>query len=257
MGNRKEKEEYLEKLWYMKEEAVDTLEDFKGRMGEVYKEEILREIVAEGMAELSQDGSRIALTKEGKAAARRLIRAHRLAERLIYDALGGKFEKGACEFEHVMALELVDSVCTLLGHPRECPHGLPIPEGDCCKKKTEAVRSPITPLIKLKVGQSARVAYVNCRDDRLLHKIDGLHIRPGAVVKLHQVYPTVVIECEDANIAVDEEIAGSISVWREDVPATVEEPQMRNGRPGRGRGRGHGGGSQSGFGIRRLGWKHD
>ena len=64
------------------------------------------------------------------------------------------------------------------------------------------------------VTQSARIAYVNFKSDQQLHKIDGLHIRPGAVVKLHQRYPCYVIECEDANIALDKEIVSNIYVWR-------------------------------------------
>jgi hypothetical protein len=32
-------------------------------------------------------------------------------------------EKSACEFEHLVADEITDSICTLLGHPKTCPHG--------------------------------------------------------------------------------------------------------------------------------------
>ncbi len=65
------------------------------------------------------------------------------------------------------------------------------------------------------MGRSARIAYVNCKDDQQLHKIDGLYIRPGTVVKLHQTYPSYVIECEGASIALDREIVSNICVWRE------------------------------------------
>ena len=65
------------------------------------------------------------------------------------------------------------------------------------------------------MGQSARVAYVNCKSDQQLHKIDSLHIRPGVVVTLHQRYPSYVVECEGSNIAMDEEIVSNICVWRE------------------------------------------
>ena len=161
----------------------------------------------------------------------------RLAERLLYDVLGGEFESGACEFEHMVTLEVVDSICTLLGHPRECPHGLPIPEGECCKHSTRTASSSIAPLTELEVGQSARVAYVNCRDDQRLHKINGLHIRPGAVVRLHQTYPSYVIECEGANIALDKEIAFNICVWKEPwqfAPDREETPDLRRGEGCRG-----------------------
>ena len=92
---------------------------------------------------------------------------------------------------------------------------MPIPEGECCKHFTRIAKSSVIPMTELKVGQSARVAYVNFQNDQLLHKIDGLQIRPRAFVKLHQNYPSYVIECEGANIALDEKIVSSIFVWNE------------------------------------------
>ncbi|MHC4544188.1 MAG: metal-dependent transcriptional regulator, partial [Planctomycetota bacterium] len=144
-----------------------------------------------------------------------LIRAHRLAERLLYDILGGDFESGACEFEHTVTGELVDSICILLGHPETCPHGSPIPQGQCCKESCRTAQSSVVPLVELEVGQSARVAYINCKSDQQLHKIDSLCIKPGVIATLHQKYPSYVIECEGSNIAMDEQIASNICVWRE------------------------------------------
>ena len=214
MSRKEQKDEYLEKLWYMKEGGKDLIEDIKKDMGETFSIEMIDELSSEGLVKLAEGGNRITLTKKGEDPSRRLVRAHRLAERLIYDGLGGEFESGACEFEHVVTLELVDSICTLLGHPRECPHGMPIPEGECCKRSAKAAHTSVVPLTELKIGQAERVAYVNCNDDRRLHKIDGLHIRPGATIKLHQTYPTFVVECEGANIALDKEIASNIYVWK-------------------------------------------
>ncbi|MHC4310508.1 MAG: iron dependent repressor, metal binding and dimerization domain protein [Planctomycetota bacterium] len=76
--------------------------------------------------------------------------------------LGGDYESGACEFEHTVTPELVDSICILLGHPRECPHGRPIPQGQCCRHSSRTAQSSVIPLVELAVGQSARVAYINC-----------------------------------------------------------------------------------------------
>ena len=45
----------------------------------------------------------------------------------------GSIEKNACTFEHILSPEVTDRICTFLGHPRTCPHGSPIPEGDCCR----------------------------------------------------------------------------------------------------------------------------
>jgi len=214
MNKKREKDEYLEKLWYMKEQGKDSMDALKSGLRENFNVDIVNELSYEDLVELIEENNKIILTKKGEEYAKRIIRAHRLAERLLYDVLGSELESGACEFEHTVTPELVDSICILLGHPRECPHGMPIPEGECCRNSAQTAQSSIIPLTKLEVTQSARIAYVSCKDDLQLHKLDGLQIRPGVFVKLHQRYPCYVIECEDANIALDEEIVSNIYVWK-------------------------------------------
>ncbi|MBF0494891.1 MAG: metal-dependent transcriptional regulator [Candidatus Omnitrophica bacterium] len=214
MTNKPLLDEYLEQLWYMKEEGKTSIDALKEAMRGLFDSAALDELLSGGLAEMTQE-SAIALTNEGETEARQLIRAHRLAERMLHDVLGGDFEKGACEVEHTVSAELIDGICTLLGHPRECPHGMPIPEGECCRRSASAALSCIVSLTRLKLGQSARIAYINCRSDKEIHKLEGLCIRPEATIKLHQNYPTYVIECEGASIALDKDIAANICVWRE------------------------------------------
>jgi Mn-dependent DtxR family transcriptional regulator len=87
-----------------------------------------------GLVELR--GAEVAFTPRGEERARSVIRRHRLAERLFMDVLAirdeGAIEKNACTFEHILSAEVTDRICTFLGHPRTCPHGSPIPEGECC-----------------------------------------------------------------------------------------------------------------------------
>ena len=40
-----------------------------------------------------------------------------------------------CGIEHHMDNNFSNALCTLLNHPRKCPHGDPIPRGDCCLNK--------------------------------------------------------------------------------------------------------------------------
>jgi DtxR family Mn-dependent transcriptional regulator len=127
--------------------------------------------------------------------------------------LGKEFESGACELEHILSTDIVDAICTLLGHPRECPHGFPIPEGECCTVSARYARQMIVPLTELETGCPARVAYVYAQNDRQLHKLMSLQIKPGAIVTLHQKLPSYVMECEGAHIALDTEAAGNINVW--------------------------------------------
>ncbi|MCK4823564.1 metal-dependent transcriptional regulator [bacterium] len=218
MNKTRERDEHLEQLWYMKEEGRDSIDALKSDMDDGFDIDIINDLVSKDMVELSEDRSKVGLTKKGQDYACKLIRSHRLAERLLYDVLGGDFESGACEFEHIVTTELVDSICTLLGHPKTCPHGMPIPQGQCCKRSARTAHSSVIPLAELKIGESARIAYVNCKSDQQLHKINGLHLRPGVIATLHQKYPTFVVECEGGNIAVDQQIASSICVWKEPDP---------------------------------------
>jgi len=214
MKTKNELDEYLEQLWTMKEAGQTSVNTLKRNLMDVYNLKTVERLSSEGLVKISHDANSISLTSTGEIQARQLIRAHRLAEKLIHDVLGSEFEDGACEFEHTVSLELVNSICTMLGHPKQCPHGLPIPEGDCCKRSEKTSLNFAIPLNQLKVGTSARIAYVKSQNDQQIHRFEGLCVRPGVTIKLHQKYPTYVIECEGAHIALDNDIAANISVWQ-------------------------------------------
>jgi DtxR family Mn-dependent transcriptional regulator len=221
------RDEMLECLWQLRERGCSTVSMLAGSLGIRYRAEDLDGLVEGNLVAVS--GEEISLTADGAAHAERLIRAHRIGERLIHDVLGREFEPGACELEHMLNTEIVDGICTLLGHPRECPHGFPIPEGECCRVSARYVQQIIVPLTELKVGQSARVAYVYSRSDQQLHRLTSLQIRPGTLVKLHQEYPTYVIECEGTSIALDGEVAQNINVWIEGETSVPREPPRNAG----------------------------
>ena len=87
------------------------------------------------------DGSMVVeLTERGRQRAADIIRRHRLAERLFTDSLAleseSEIEQQACKFEHILSPEATDKICTFLGHPKTCPHGAPIPRGNCCAAQT-------------------------------------------------------------------------------------------------------------------------
>ena len=222
-NDKRIRDEHLERLWHFMEEEEDSMDELKNALFKDYSDEIIDELVTEGLVDLNRDRTKIRLNDVGKNKARQVIRAHRIAERMMHDVLGKNVELAACEFEHTIATEIVDSICILLGHPKECPHGKPIPPGECCKASVKTAKSTVSSLTDLKVGQSARVAYVHCKGDQQLHKLDGMQIKPGALIKLHQVYPTYVIECADANIALDSKLAANICLWKESSNAFTPE----------------------------------
>jgi DtxR family Mn-dependent transcriptional regulator len=80
---------------------------------------------------LTVEGDRhLELTDEGLRLATRVMRKHRLAERLLTDVIGLEWElvhAEACRWEHVMSETVERRLIELLGHPTESPYGNPIP----------------------------------------------------------------------------------------------------------------------------------
>src|SRR5207248_4449703 len=90
--------------------------------------EMVRRLRDEGYLEL--DGRTIMLTSQGRSRAESVVRKHRLAERLLTDVIGLEWHKAHLEagrWEHVISDEVEARLIELLGHPRTCPHGNPIP----------------------------------------------------------------------------------------------------------------------------------
>ena len=80
---------------------------------------------------LSIEGDRhLELSEEGRRLATRVMRKHRLAERLLIDVIGLDWElvhEEACRWEHVMSETVERRLLALLDHPTESPYGNPIP----------------------------------------------------------------------------------------------------------------------------------
>jgi len=76
------------------------------------------------------DDRRLSLTDKGRLLAVRVMRKHRLAERLLIDVVGVPLEAAhaeACRWEHVMSERVERRLVTLLGNPADSPFGAPIP----------------------------------------------------------------------------------------------------------------------------------
>jgi putative ABC transport system ATP-binding protein len=127
-------DEVLEQLWMAREHTMHyEPEHFTAAQQ--------RKIVArmERIGLVETRGGELGFTARGEARARSVIRRHRLAERLFMDVLALRddqsIETNACTFEHILSPEVTDRICTFLGHPKTCPHGSPIPPGECCVGK--------------------------------------------------------------------------------------------------------------------------
>jgi DtxR family Mn-dependent transcriptional regulator len=212
--DRRDLDEYMETLWYLAEEDRLTTDGLQNWIDATFNEEIVAHLQQERL--ILVRGKKIELTPAGYEKARQIVRCHRLAERLLADVLGMKpkeIEQGACEFEHILAPEIADSICTLLGHPSECPHGLKIPEGNCCRQARDTLGSAIVPLSRVRIGDRVKVCYINTKSNTRMHKLSHFGIVPGSYIRVHQQAPSIVIQQENTQIALEEDIANEIFVF--------------------------------------------
>jgi len=80
----------------------------------------------------------VTLTEEGENVGATMMRNSRLLEVLMDSALKIEInEEMVCGVEHHMNKQFSDALCTMLNHPRKCPHNLDIPMGECCKVTSE------------------------------------------------------------------------------------------------------------------------
>jgi DtxR family Mn-dependent transcriptional regulator len=218
MENRISEEiaEVLEAVWTLEEQDTATLEKILGNTSIDVTQELLDSLGSRGFISID-DAGQIKLLPEGRRLAESIIRRHRLAERLICDVLGSEVEDSeaaACEYEHLLAEGVTNSICTLLGHPRYCPHNKPIPEGDCCRQARDELKPIVVSCDQLKVGESARIAYISTREHSRLLKLSSLGLAPGVTLKLIQRWPAYVIQCEESEIALEPEVAKNLYVWK-------------------------------------------
>ncbi|MCM8779264.1 MAG: metal-dependent transcriptional regulator [Candidatus Omnitrophica bacterium] len=211
MERNQKLEEALGIIWEEKENL--TLDKLHSRLLLEIKEDIFEDLLKEGYIYIEKD--MVKFTPKGELKAKDIIRRQRLAERLLLDVLEvGRKEmvSSACELEHIISKEVEESICILLGHPKECPHGKTIPPGECCRKAKETVESIVVPLTKLSPGDLAKVVYLLTRTHPQLHKLLSLGVVPGTRIILHQNFPSFIIQVEQTQIALEKEIAQHIYV---------------------------------------------
>ena len=119
-------------------------------------------------------------------------------------------EETACQFEHLLREDVEESICTLLGHPRFCPHNRPIPPGRCCKESVKTLKSVVSDLADVKKGAKGKVAYLCTRDNRKLQKLMTMGVLPGVAIEVIQNFPSFVFQVGNTQIAVDKEMARDI-----------------------------------------------
>jgi DtxR family transcriptional regulator, Mn-dependent transcriptional regulator len=122
----------------------------------------------------------VQLTDEGRRAALRMVRRHRLIEAYLVEFLGYSWDtvhEEAERLEHAVSDTMIERMASALGHPEVDPHGDPIPSADGSIHELSC-----TPLSDIPVGETVEVHRVHESEPDRLRYIASLGLKPGVEV---------------------------------------------------------------------------
>ena len=129
-------EMYLKAIWHIKERNDAVKISTIAKMLNVRQPSVvqmLKKLNDKELVEYNKAG--VSLTEGGENVGSNMMRNSRLLEVLMDRALKVAIdEEMVCGIEHHMNKQFTDALCTMLNHPRKCPHDLKIPKGECCEE---------------------------------------------------------------------------------------------------------------------------
>jgi DtxR family Mn-dependent transcriptional regulator len=148
--------------------------------------EMLKRLEGEGLVERGEHKEAI-LTPSGAERARKVVRKHRVIERLLTDFMGytaAEAHVHADELGGTFTDEMIERIEEKLGHPERCPHGWPIdPDVE------QAENAELEPLAALPQGATATIVRLAEHDGDLLHWFYDEGLVPGVAVEIRAVEP--------------------------------------------------------------------
>ena len=128
-------EMYLKAIWHIKERGGDVKISTIARMLSVRQPSVvqmLKKLNTKNLVNYNKAG--VKLTEEGQVVGASMMRNSRVLEVLMESKLKVDIdEEMICGIEHHMNTQFTNALCTMLNHPRKCPHDHEIPMGECCK----------------------------------------------------------------------------------------------------------------------------
>jgi DtxR family transcriptional regulator, Mn-dependent transcriptional regulator len=159
----------------------------------------------------------ITLTELGREAAEVICRRHRLSERFLTDVLGlgwAEAHEHAHQFEHGLTDVIEQRIFKLLGDPKTCPHGSPIPG-------TGATLDPDwVALDSLDTGAEATIRFISEEleeDNELLGYLERHDLKPGSRVRIEEKVPStgvLLVAARGASVSLGLPVAARIRVAR-------------------------------------------
>ncbi|NMR20512.1 metal-dependent transcriptional regulator [Cellulomonas fimi] len=228
-------EMYLRTIYELAEEGIVPLRariaERLGHSGPTVSQTVAR-MERDGLLVVSGD-RHLELTEAGHLKAVRVMRKHRLAERLLTDVIGLDWEfvhEEACRWEHVMSDRVEKRLLTLLDHPHHSPYGNPIPGLD----ELGDVRAPehfldgvvaLTQAVPAD-GQPGRVVVARLgeplqTDTELLARLANAGVVPGGEITVERGAGVLTVSAPGAETVLDLPIEVSRHIF---VAATVADP---------------------------------
>src|SRR5881398_2123505 len=158
--------------------------------------EMLKRLEADGLVERGEHKEAI-LTPTGRTRAEKVVRKHRIIERLLTDFMGYTAAEAhvyADELGDTFTDEMVERIDDKLGHPQRCPHGWPVDPA-----VEQAENAELAPLGTLPTGARATIVRLAEHDGDLLHWFYDQGLVPGTSILVRTAEPaadqfTVAIE---------------------------------------------------------------
>jgi DtxR family Mn-dependent transcriptional regulator len=148
--------------------------------------EMLKRLESEGLIERGEHKEAL-LTRSGRERAERVVRRHRIIERLLTDFMGytaAEAHVHADELGDTFSDEMVERIDERLGHPERCPHGWPVEPS-----VEQAENQELEPLSELKPGSKATIVRLAEHDGELLHWFYDQGLAPGREIRLVDAEP--------------------------------------------------------------------
>jgi DtxR family transcriptional regulator, Mn-dependent transcriptional regulator len=148
--------------------------------------EMLKRLERDGLIRRGQHKEAL-LTRKGRTRAERVVRKHRIIERMLTDFMGytaAEAHVHADELGDTFTDEMIDRVAERLGHPERCPHGWPV-DPDVEQAENEELK----PLAELDDGARATIVRLAEHDGELLHWFYDQGLEPGRKLQMKTADP--------------------------------------------------------------------
>jgi DtxR family Mn-dependent transcriptional regulator len=214
-------EEYLEAVYRLENEgpgvSTSALASALG-VAPASVSGMLKKLDKDGYVEYVARGE-VRLTRKGLEVGGRVLRRHRLAERLLTDVLGMPWDEvhsEACMLEHAISQRVEDRLVALLRNPQTCPHGHPIPAPDWSAPPRAG-----TALAHLEQGRRAVISGVTYEAPEMLRYLGDVGLRPGVEVRIVDKAPLggpVTVDIAGTRHAISLELARRVIVATDGAP---------------------------------------